>query len=152
VTMWHLYLAALAVLAMLGLVWRFTVSPQAVRSNRVRVMRWRVLFRLRPGKGFASLMELGLHWSRLAALHNGRRTRPSVGWAARMAGRPEAYGVRQGRAQYGKRVFARQEDQTLILATQRTGKSGLLADRIVDHPGAVVATSTRADLFEHTAP
>jgi type IV secretory pathway TraG/TraD family ATPase VirD4 len=115
-------------------------------------MRWRVLFRLRPGKGFASLMELGLHWSRLAALHHGRRTRPSASWAARMAGRPEAYGVRQGRAQYGKRVFARQEDQTLILATQRTGKSGLLADRILDHPGAVVATSTRADLFEHTAP
>src|SRR5262249_5793935 len=112
----------------------------------------RVLFRLRPGKGCASLMELGLHWSRLAALHHGRRTRPSVGWAARMAGRPEAYGVRQGRAQYGKRVFARQEDQTLILATQRTGKSGLLADRILDHPGAVVATSTRTDLFEHTAP
>jgi hypothetical protein len=152
VTLWHLYLVVLAVLVLLGLVWRFTVSPHAVRSNRVRAMRWRVLFRLRPGKGFASLMELGLHWSRLAALHHGRRTRPSVGWAARMVGRPEAYGVRQGRAQYGKRVFVRQEDQTLILATQRTGKSGLLADRILDHPGAVVATSTRADLFEHTAP
>jgi type IV secretion system protein VirD4 len=152
VTPWHLYLAAVAVLAVLGLFWRFTVSPHAARSNRVRAMHWRVLFRLRPGKGFASLVELGLHWSRLAALHHGRRTRPSARWAARMVGRPEAYGVRLGRAQYGKRVFARQEDQTLILATQRTGKSGLLADRILAHPGAVLATSTRADLFEHTAP
>jgi hypothetical protein len=152
VTTWHLYLAALAILAVPVLIWRFTVSSHAVRSNRVRAMRWRVLFRLRPDKGFASLAELGLHWSRLAALHHGRRTRPSARWITRMTGRPEAYGVRLGRAQYGKRVFARQEDQTLILATQRTGKSGLLADRILAHPGAVVATSTRADLFEHTAP
>ena len=82
-TLWHLYLTVLAVLVVLGLVWRFTVSPHAVRSNRVRAMRWRVLFRLRPGKGFASFVELGLHWSRLAALHHGRRTRPSAGWAGR---------------------------------------------------------------------
>ncbi len=148
----HLIVAALAILLVLGLIWRFTVSPAAARSNRVRAMRWRVLFRMRPGKGFASIAELGLHWSRLAALHHGRRTRPSVPRAARLLGRPETFGVRLGRAQYGKRVYARQEDQTLILATQRTGKSGLLADRILAHPGTVVATSTRTDLFEHTAP
>jgi type IV secretion system protein VirD4 len=44
------------------------------------------------------------------------------------------------------------EDQTLVLAAPRTGKSGWLADRIIDHPGAVVTTSTRTDLFENTAP
>ena len=77
-TLWHPYLVVLAVLVLLGLVWRFTVSPYAVRSNRVRAMRWRVLFRLRPGKGFASLMELGLHWSRLTTLHHGRKTHPSA--------------------------------------------------------------------------
>ncbi|MGH7734875.1 MAG: type IV secretory system conjugative DNA transfer family protein, partial [Gemmatimonadales bacterium] len=31
------------------------------------------------------------------------------------------------------------------------GKSGVVADRILDHPGPVLATSTRADLYESTA-
>jgi type IV secretory pathway TraG/TraD family ATPase VirD4 len=39
----------------------------------------------------------------------------------------------------------------LVLAAQRTGKSGIVADRILDHPGPVLATSTRADLYESTA-
>jgi type IV secretion system protein VirD4 len=43
------------------------------------------------------------------------------------------------------------EDQILILAPQRTGKSGLIADQILSHPGAVLATSTRADLHQITA-
>ena len=51
-------------------------------------------------------------------------------------------------AQVRRRVYARMEDQALILAPQRTGKSGLIADRILSHPGAVLATSTRADLAE----
>jgi type IV secretory pathway TraG/TraD family ATPase VirD4 len=59
--------------------------------------------------------------------------------------------VRLGRAQYFRRVFARGEDQTLILAPQRTGKSGIIADRLLDHPGPVIVTSTRADLYQLTA-
>ncbi|MGH3238103.1 MAG: type IV secretory system conjugative DNA transfer family protein, partial [Streptosporangiaceae bacterium] len=47
--------------------------------------------------------------------------------------------------------YARMEDQVLIMAAQRTGKSGVVADRILDHPGPVLATSTRADLYESTA-
>ena len=42
-------------------------------------------------------------------------------------------------------------DQVLILAPPQSGKSGLLADRILDHPGPVVCTSTRDDLFVNTA-
>jgi hypothetical protein len=49
-------------------------------------------------------------------------------------------------------VIASMEDQTLVLAAPRTGKSGWLADRIIDHPGAVVTTTTRTDLFGNTAP
>ena len=37
------------------------------------------------------------------------------------------------------------------MAAPRTGKSGMVADRILDHPGPVLATSTRADLYESTA-
>jgi type IV secretory pathway TraG/TraD family ATPase VirD4 len=47
-------------------------------------------------------------------------------------------------------VYARLEDQVLVLAPQRTGKSGVIADRICDHPGAVLATSTKADLWATT--
>jgi type IV secretory pathway TraG/TraD family ATPase VirD4 len=43
------------------------------------------------------------------------------------------------------------EDQTIVLAAPRTGKSGWLADRIIDHPGAVVTSTARTDLFENTA-
>jgi type IV secretory pathway TraG/TraD family ATPase VirD4 len=43
------------------------------------------------------------------------------------------------------------EDQALVLAAPRTGKSGWLADRIIDHPGAVVTTTTRTDLYQNTA-
>jgi hypothetical protein len=63
-----------------------------------------------------------------------------------------AYGVRLGRAHFGRRVIASMEDQTLVLAAPRTGKSGWLADRIIDHPGAAMTTTTRTDLFENTVP
>jgi type IV secretory pathway TraG/TraD family ATPase VirD4 len=62
-----------------------------------------------------------------------------------------AYAVRLGRAHLGRRVIASMEDQTLVLAAPRTGKSGWLADRIIDHPGAVMTTTTRTDLLENTA-
>ena len=62
-----------------------------------------------------------------------------------------SYAVRLGRAHLGKRVIASMEDQTLVLAAPRTGKSGWLADRIIDHPGAVVTTTTRTDLLANTA-
>ena len=47
-------------------------------TQRVRRMRWRIMFRLRPGPGFATLAELTVRWSRLAALRHGRRARPSM--------------------------------------------------------------------------
>ncbi len=62
-----------------------------------------------------------------------------------------AYAVRLGRAHLGRRVIASMEDQALVLAAPRTGKSGWLADRIIDHPGAVVTTTTRTDLHGNTA-
>ena len=59
--------------------------------------------------------------------------------------------MRLGRAQYGRRCLARMEDQQLILAPQRTGKSGIIADRLLDHPGPAIVTSTRTDLYQLTA-
>ena len=147
-----LILAAVVALLILGLFWRFTVSPWAARSNRARSMRWRIWLRLRPGKGHASIAELAVRWSLLAALFHGRRARPDMTLRARIVAPTTDYAVRLGRAQYGKRVLARMEDQTLILAPPRTFKTGYLADRILVHPGAVLCTSTRTDLYDATAP
>ena len=88
--------------------------------------------------------------ARLRCIHGGR-IRPGLGYWARVFSPVTGYAVRLGRAQYFRRVFARREDQTLILAPQRTGKSGIIADRLLDHPGPAVVTTTRADLYLLTA-
>ena len=62
-----------------------------------------------------------------------------------------AYALRLGRAQWGKRVFGSMEANWLLIAPPRKHKSGMLADWILDWPGAAIATSTRADLFALTA-
>jgi len=151
---WHERMAALAAAAFLVaavVFYRRTLSRTAQSRRRVRALRWRARLRLRPGPGYASLPELWLRWGRLAALHHGRRMRPGMGFRARLFSRATGYAVRLGRAQYFRRVFARGEDQTLILAPQRTGKSGIIADRLLDHPGPAIVTSTRADLYQLTA-
>ncbi|PRX47740.1 TraM-binding TraD/TraG-like protein [Prauserella shujinwangii] len=50
------------------------------------------------------------------------------------------------------RVWSPVEDVTLRIGGPRTGKTGELAGRILDAPGAVIATSTRTDLVELTGP
>ena len=143
--------APFLVLVFLVLFYRSHLGRPAQVRRRARALRWRARLRLRPGPGYASLFELIFRWGRLAALSHGRRARPGLGYLARLFSCTTDYAVRLGRAQYGRRAYARMEDQVLVLAPQRTGKSGLLADRILSHPGAVLATSTRPDLFNITA-
>lgn len=50
------------------------------------------------------------------------------------------------------RVWSPVEDVTLRMGGPRTGKTGELAGRILDAPGAVIATSTRTDLVDITGP
>jgi hypothetical protein len=119
-------------------------------SNRVRRMKWRIRARLRPGPGFASIWEIHFRWSRLAALHHGRRARPSMNLWSRLTSRTTQFAVRQGRAQYGRPVFTRAEDQEIVLAPPRLGKSGVLGDRLIEHHGPAVVTSY-PDIFAATA-
>ncbi|MBN9099396.1 MAG: TraM recognition domain-containing protein [Pseudonocardia sp.] len=49
-------------------------------------------------------------------------------------------------------VWCSIEDVTLVFGGPRTGKTGWLACRIIDAPGAVVVTSTRTDLLELCGP
>ena len=139
-------LVALVLVAVLF--WRFNLGARALERNRARAMRWRARCRLRPGPGFASLAELGTQWGRTAAAHRGGRVRPGLTWGQRMVvTAATAYALRLGRAQCGKRVFGSMEANWLMIAPPRKRKSGMLADVILDWPGAVLATSTRADLF-----
>ncbi|MEC3974575.1 type IV secretory system conjugative DNA transfer family protein [Amycolatopsis sp. H20-H5] len=50
-----------------------------------------------------------------------------------------------------QRVWSPVEDVTLRFGGPRSGKTGELACRILDAPGAVIATSTRTDLIDLTA-
>ena len=148
---WRAALVLLVVLAFAVLFCRRVLSRRAQVRHRARSLRWRIRLRLRPGAGYASLPELWFRWGRLAALSHGRRIRPDMGFWARFLAPTSDYAVRLGRAQYGRRAYARGEDQTLIRAPQRVGKSGLLADRILSHRGPLLATTTRGDLYQITA-
>jgi type IV secretion system protein VirD4 len=129
-----------------------TISRSAMTKHRAWAMHWRIWLRLRPGEGFATLTELWFRCSRhYAAFTHGRRARPSYTWLGCLLTRATGYAVRYGRAQAGRRVFGRMQDQQLILSPQQQGKSAMLADRLIDHPGPVISTSTRDDLFRHTA-
>lgn len=140
-------LAGVVLVVIAGLFFRFT----AFSGDRIRSIRWRMRLRMHPGPGFASIGELWFRWSRWSALHHGRRARPGLKLHRRVCTRTTGYAVRLGRGQWFRRVYGRFEDQVLICAAPRTGKSGIVADRILDHPGPVLATSTRADLYESTA-
>jgi type IV secretion system protein VirD4 len=142
---------ALAAVMLVAVVIRVAAGSPGGARHRARALRWRIRLYLRPGPGYANLLELAVRWSRLRAVRTGSRSRPSLPWWERMLLPVTAYAVRLGRAHFGKRVIASMEDQTIVLAAPRTGKSGWLADRIIDHPGAVVTTTTRTDLFENTA-
>lgn len=49
-------------------------------------------------------------------------------------------------------IWSPVEDVTLRIGGPRTGKTGELAGRILEAPGAVIATSTRTDLIDLTGP
>jgi type IV secretory pathway TraG/TraD family ATPase VirD4 len=51
----------------------------------------------------------------------------------------------------GRTLAGSAEDTYILIAPPRTGKSGLLGCWISDAPGAVLATSTRTDLYANTA-
>ena len=138
--------------AALVLFFKFALTKAGTGWRRVRSIRFRLWLWLRPGRGFASLPELWLRWGRMAAVSYGARSRPGLSLLARLTLPATEYAVRLGRAQYGRRLYAAFELHVLILAPPRTDKTGLLADRIIRHPGPVLTTSTRADLHQLTSP
>lgn len=79
-----------------------------------------------------------------------RRLRPSL--AGRRRSPACDLGVPLGRLDGGPAVRASWEDVVLAICAPRTGKTTSLAvPAILDAPGAVVATSNKADVWQHTA-
>jgi hypothetical protein len=99
-------LIALGVLLLLALAVRLVVGNPGAARHRVRLLRWRIRLYLRPGPGYANVLELAVRWSRLRAVRIGRRSRPSLRWQARLVLPVTCYAVRLGRAHLGRRVIA----------------------------------------------
>ena len=70
------YAIALAILLAVAafMSWAF-LPARYLPGNRARSLRLRLHLRLHPGKGFATVFSLWLHWGRLAALRRSRRIR-----------------------------------------------------------------------------
>src|SRR5258707_1321654 len=113
-------IAALIVLPFLR--WAFWPRKHAPRF-RVLDMRMRLLFRLRPGRGFACLPELWLRWGRFASFRESKRARPRLSRWYR-ATRPLQHAVYLGRAQFRHKLWLPVQEHLTVLGPPRVGKSG----------------------------
>jgi type IV secretion system protein VirD4 len=132
-----------------------SVGVPAVRHGRAGsrgvVQRW--TRRDRRNGGVASTWQVLRSASRYAARRKAKVLRPSLrestAWQ-RLRSPTTSYATRLARVGVVW-VWSTVEDITVRLGGPRTGKSGELAGRIVEAPGAVIATSTRTDLIDLTA-
>jgi len=145
------YAIALAVLLVLAAIaaWAF-LPARHLPGNRARYLRIRLHLRLHPGKGFAHLFSLWLHWGQLAVLRRSRRIRPCLPLRYRIAC-PAGHSVFLGRAQYRHGLRVPLEEHLLVMAPPRTYKTAFLADVILGYPGPVIATTTKADIYALTS-
>ncbi len=108
----------------------------------------------RKHSGVASTWSILRTSSAWAMRRKAKTLRPSLRqltfWQ-RLAVKPINYATPLARVGW-QRIWSSCEDVTLRVGGPRTGKSGELAGRILDAPGAVIATSTRTDLIELTGP
>ena len=127
------------------LIWRHVVhNAQVVR---------RLGQRARRKHGVASWVDILRHGSVWRVRRKARILRPSLAglrwWQLYRIPRTE-YACRVARSGLFW-VWTNVEYVTLVFGGPRRGKSGYLGSRILDAPGMVLATSTRADLYLATA-
>ena len=141
-----LLLAGVLTLAAPLLVWLVRRSGSAGHVRRMST-------RSRRNDGVASAWTILRIASWLAMRRKARVLRPSLaelGFLGRLRTSTRAYATRIARVGL-LGVWSPVEDVTLRIGGPRTGKTGELAGRILDAPGAVIATSTRTDLIELTS-
>jgi hypothetical protein len=114
-------------------------------GDRVSRMKWRAQFRMKPGPGFATHLDILFCWSRWAMIVYARHARPDMGHFRRIFSPARNYAVRLGRANLGRKAHASYEAQMGIIAPARTKKTRYLTDLVYMHPGAVVSATTRPD-------
>ena len=115
------------------------------------VSRWGATARRKSG--VASTWDIVRFASFLAVRRKATVVRPSLAELSRWARlRVSTTEVAVALCAVGRwRVWSSIEDVTLTFGGPRTGKSGWLAGRVIDAPGAVLVTSTRTDLHALTA-
>ena len=145
---WPLIPPALAWIAVVFAWWAFIPRDDLPR-NRVRHQNIRLHLRLYPGPGHATVAELHRHWGRLASARKARYARPNLTRAERLR-RPAEHSVFLGRAQYGHGLRLPVEEHAVIFSPPRTGKTGWLSSVVLNYPGPVLSTTTRADVYKDT--
>ncbi|SFN30152.1 Type IV secretory system Conjugative DNA transfer [Pseudonocardia ammonioxydans] len=116
------------------------------------VSRW--ASRTRRKAGVASGVDIACHAGTLAVRRRRATVRPSLaglGRWGRLRVATTAGAVELCRVGV-QRVWALVEDVVIVVGGPRTGKTGWLAGRVLDAPGAALVTSTRTDLLELCAP
>lgn len=116
------------------------------------ITRW--TGRTRRSAGTASSAAIARRASGRALRGKVRKVRPALadlGRRALMRVPVAEYGIELCRTGV-QTVWASIEDVTLVFGGPRTGKTGWLAGRIIDAPGAVLVTSTRTDLLTLCGP
>lgn len=108
----------------------------------------------RRKSGVASTLDIWRYGSQLPVRRKATIVRPSTAHmtaAERLNTPATEFGARIARVGAFRWVWISLEMVCLIVGGPRKGKSGYLGTRIVDAPGAVLATSTRDDLYRITA-
>lgn len=110
--------------------------------------------RIRRKSGVASTWDVfrrGGAWPVRAKATTVRPSWAGTSWLNRRRSmRTAEVGLQLSRVGF-QRVWSSIEDVTLVFGGPRTGKSGWLAGRIIDAPGAALVTSTRTDLHGLTS-
>lgn len=143
---WFLIPGAAVVLGLAVHGWQRTVGSSGV------VARWAA--RTKRNDGVASAWNVWRVAGRRAMRRKAEVVKPSLATASvwvRLKTPTKEYATPLARVG-SQRVWSPVEDVTLRIGGPRTGKTGELACRILDAPGAVIATSTRTDLLELTGP
>lgn len=130
--------------------WAF-LHGRRMSRHRVRHLRIRLLLRLHPGKGHATVAELWWRWGRLAVLRHSRRSRPSMSLAQRLLSPASQYSLLLGRGHYRRALRLPLDEHLAMFSPPRTGKTGTLARIVAHYPGPVLSTTTKHDIFELTA-
>jgi type IV secretion system protein VirD4 len=144
---------AVAGVLLIAVKWAFLqgIPYRRLPRHRVRHLRLRLLLRLHPGPGHATMLELWLRWGRFAVFRRSGRARRSLSFWQRAAGPASEYSVLMGRAHYRHALRLPLEEHAVVKSPPRGGKTGWLASVILRYPGPALSTTTKHDVFELTS-